>query len=90
MRAVGRESRRQQVACDLLLKELGVREVGIECLDDVVAVAPGVELVVVELVTVGFGPAHEIQPVTAPPLSVVGRAEQPFHRPCEGIGGCVL
>ncbi len=88
VRAVCRQPRRHQVARDLLLQEAVVGQVGVERFDDVVTEPPSVELVVVEFMTVRFGPAHQVQPVSPPALPVVRRAEQPFDGPHVGsLGG---
>ena len=67
----------KQVAGDVLLHELVVREVLVESADHVVAIAPGVLLVEVEFVAVGFGEAHQIEPVPGPALAIVRRDQQP-------------
>ena len=94
VRAVRRQPRRHEVAGDLLLQEAVVGQVGVERLDDVVAEPPSIELVVVEFVTVGLGPAHQVQPVSPPALPVMRRAEQPFDdarvRPRSPVGQKLL
>jgi hypothetical protein len=61
------------VAGDLFMDELVVGLVGVERLDDVVAVAPGVGTGFVGLETVAVGVAGEIEPVASPPPAVVAR-----------------
>ena len=61
----------EQVAGDVLGEEPVVGQVGVEGADDVVAVAPGVGDLVVELVAVRLGVADQIEPVPAPALAVV-------------------
>ena len=72
------------VARDLLADELVVRLVGVEGVDDVVAVAPGVGPVVVLLEPAGVRVARHVQPVAAPALAVVRRVEQPVYQPLPG------
>ena len=62
------------------VEELVVRQVGVERPDDVVAVAPGVGDLEVELVAVRLGVADEVEPVPAPALAVV-RATRAAGRP---------
>ena len=62
---------RQQVAGDVFDHELVEGQVGVEGADDVVAVAPGVGDVEVELVAVRLGVADQVEPVAAPALAVV-------------------
>ena len=64
------------VAGDLFDRELVERLVGIERADQIVAVAPGMGLGTIAFKAVGFGIAHQIEPVAGPLLAVMGRGEQ--------------
>ena len=90
MRPVGGKPGRQQIPGQLLPQEPVIRQIGVEGLDDVVPVPPGVELVVVELVPVGLRPTHQIQPVAAPALPVVRRGKQPLHQPFVGVAARIV
>src|SRR5439155_1016028 len=63
----------QHVAGDLLLHEAGVRLVGIEGANDVVAVRPGVGPRLVLVVAVRVAVMHHVEPVAGPALAVGGR-----------------
>ena len=76
----------QLVAGDLFLDEAVVGLVGVEGLDDVVAIAPGVGARLVGLEAVGLGVAGEVEPVAAPALAVVRRGEQAVDELLEGVG----
>jgi len=79
----------QDVAGDLLADELVVGEIGVETVDDIIAVTPRVraELVVFETVTLGV--ADHVQPVAAPTFAVVRRGEQSVHQSSLGVRGPV-
>ena len=81
--------RRQQVAGNLLLHEPVVGHVGVERLDDPVAIAERVRVrdVLVEPVRVGI--AGDVEPVPAPTLAVAGRRQQPLDHPLVGVGPLV-
>ena len=82
--------RRDFVAGELLLDELRVRLVAVERPDDVVAVAPGVRPIGVLLVAVGFGVAHQVEPVAGPALAVVRAGEQAIDQLLVGVGRSVV
>ena len=65
-------ARRKHVARDLLRHEARGRDVGVERVDHVVAVAPRLGDRVVELMRERLGVAREVEPVTPPPLAVRG------------------
>src|SRR5262249_1496999 len=77
---------REQVAGDVFLYELVVWHVLVKRSDHVIAVAPGVDLIVVEFVPVGFGIADQVQPVPGPALAIMRRGEQPIDHFGEGDG----
>ena len=65
------------IAGELFCDEAVVRLVFVERLDDVIAVAPSVGVVVVVLVTGRIRVAHDVQPMAAPTFAVARRFEQP-------------
>ena len=81
--------RRHQVAGNLLLHEAVVGLVGVERLDDPVAIAEriGVRDVLVEPVRVGV--AGDVEPVPAPAFAVARRREKPLDHPLVGVGPLV-
>ena len=77
----GRGVRAELVTSELFTDETVVGQVGVESLDDVVAVRPGVGAGEVGLETVGLGEARHVQPMARPFLAEPGRGEQPVdHR----------
>jgi len=77
----GRGVRTELVAGELFADEAVVGQVGVEGLDDVVAVRPGVGAGEVGLETVGLGEARHVQPMAGPFLPEPRRGEQPIdHR----------
>ena len=77
------------VAGDLLADELVEGFVGVEGLDDVIAVAPGVGLDAVALEGVGFCESDDVEPVAAPFFAVLRRGEEAVDDAFEGVGGIV-
>ena len=73
---VGR-SRFEFVASQLLLNELRVRLVGVEAVDDVVAVPPRKRLGIIAFVAVAFGVANQVEPMSPPAFSILRRVQQP-------------
>ena len=70
--SIGAETlRRNLVARDVLAYELVVRNVFIERANDIVAIAPWRELVVIVFVSVRLGIADKVLPVPRPALAVV-------------------
>src|SRR5262245_21849403 len=84
-----RRTGREQVARDLLAEELVVGLVGIEGVDDPVAVSPGLGVDEVPLLARALGVPGDVQPVPAPPLAVLRRGEEliddPFASPLGGV-----
>ena len=80
---------RQQVSGELLLQESIERLVGIERRDHVVAIAPGFGIGEIVIHAVAVGVPGDVQPVSAPPLAVARRGQQPFNHASEGIGRLV-
>jgi hypothetical protein len=67
----GWRRRRKQVARNLLLEEAIVRNIAIEGVDDVVAIAPRVGIGHVARGSGGLGVARDVEPVTAPALAIL-------------------
>ena len=82
---IGRQFRGQDVAGDLLADELVVRLVGVEGVDDVVAVAPGLGHGEVGRLAGRVGVADHVEPVPAPLLAVGRRRQQPVHELVESV-----
>ena len=76
---------RQQVAGDLLDRELVERHVAIQRIDHPVAILPHLARRV-DGVAVGIGVARHIEPVAAPALAVVRRSEQSVDHALIGVG----
>ena len=75
----------QQVAGELLDRELVERLVAVERVDDVVAVREDA-LVLVAVVADRVGEPHQVEPGHGHPLAVMGRGEQPVDLPLVGVG----
>ena len=75
----------QQVAGDLLNRELIERHVAIESIDHPVAITPRIQANAVLLVTIAVRIAGEIQPVAAPFFAVMRRGEQTIDQPLLGL-----
>ncbi len=69
---------RNLIAGELFGDEAVVRLVIVERADDVVAIAPGVIAVRIVLEAIGFGEAHDVEPMLSPSLAVVRAGEQFF------------
>ena len=69
----------QQIPCNVFPDKLVVRKVLIESADHIVAVAPRIRLVGIELVSHRLAEPHQVQPVASPFLAVVRGGQQPFH-----------
>src|SRR5665213_545770 len=80
---------RKHVASDLLKRELVIRLIAIEGVDDPIAPAPHVALAIV-LVTIRVGVAGRIQPAEGHPLTVAWRSEQAIHYLFVHVGRRVL
>ena len=83
-------ARPKLVARDLFLDEAVVRLVGVERVDDVVAIAPSVRAGLVRLEAFAFREARQIEPVTGPCLAVTRRRQQPIHHGRERLGRIVF
>ena len=73
---IGEES----ISCDLLLDKTGIGFVGVEGLDDVVAVGPSILARAVLVVAVCLREVNQIEPVPRPALAVLGRLQQPVEQ----------
>lgn len=73
--------RAEQVACDLELDELVVREIGRDRADHPVAVAPSIRAGIVVLESVGLGEAREVEPQPRLLFCVTGRIQIPIDEP---------
>ena len=62
----------------------------LNALDDVVAVAPGVRPVGVDLVAVRLGEPHHVEPVLSPTARRSAGREQPLDELLVGVGSLVL
>ena len=80
-----RSSARENVARDLLTKKFVVGLVGVERVDDVIAIAPGVRHGIVGGLARRVRVTHEVEPVPSPALAVMRRGEQTFNDCREGI-----
>ena len=88
MRCLGRRVR-EQIAGDLLDRELIERQVPVERLDDPVAIGPD-RAPTVLLVAVGVGVASLIEPGPCLALAVMARCEQSIDQPFVCIGALVV
>ena len=77
---------RQDVAGDLLAEKLVVGLVGVERLDHIVAIPPGIGAELITLEAVGVGVVGDVEPVAGPAFAVVGRSEQAIDELFIGIG----
>ena len=77
--------RGHEVARDLLANELVVRLVTIERIDHVIAIAIGLRDGIVGAVAGGIRIAHDVEPVPAPTLAVVGGGKQAIDHFGEGV-----
>ncbi len=78
------------IARQLLDQKPVVRLVLVEGVDHVVAVSPGVRLVAVALVAVGFGVTDDIQPMPRPALSILRAGQQVINHLGDRIGRLVI
>ena len=83
---VRRALRGEEVAGDLLADEFVERLVGVEGVDDPVAILHGLANGVVRAVTGGVGVTGNVEPVATPALAVSGGSEEAV----DGIGNCRL
>src|SRR5262249_42416905 len=75
----------QLVAGELFADEAVIGLVVVKRADDIVAVTPGVRLLVVAFVTVGLTEADHIEPVAAPALAVLRRGKQSIDEALRGV-----
>ncbi len=76
----------QNVAGDLLAKELIVRFVGVERVDNVIAIQSRFRDGIVGVVAGRVGVAGDVHPVTAPAFTVLRRREQAVDHLFECVG----
>ncbi len=69
-----------EISRDLLTQEYIVRFAGIECGDDIIAVAPGMVEDHIAVAAIAVGVAGRVQPVAAPALAEVAAGEQFIHQ----------
>src|SRR5439155_170683 len=67
---------RQFIAGDLLLDEIGERQIAMEGIDHPIAITPGERAWVVALIALGFRPAGDVEPVAGPAFAIARRGEQ--------------
>src|ERR1700722_14142616 len=75
----------KNVAGQLLRDKPIVRLIGIEGIDDVVAISPGIRNRIVRRFTSGIGIANHIEPISSPFLAIPQRCQQMVHYFFEGI-----
>ena len=80
-----RSPARENVAGDLLAEKFVVGLVGVERVDDVIAIAPGGRHGIVGGLARRVRVTHEVEPVPSPALAVMRRGEQTFNDCREGI-----
>ena len=76
----------EHVAGDLLADEPAERKVGVEGGDDIVAIGPGMVAALVLVVAVRVAVMHDVKPVPAPALAIMGTGEQPIDERLVGVG----
>ena len=76
----------EEVAGDLFDRELVKRHVGVEGINDPLAVAPGVGPDLVFFIAIGVGVAGEVEPLAGPFFAVVGGVEVSFDESFVGVG----
>ena len=74
----------------MLLHKLVVRQIGIEGVDDPVAITPGIRADLVVFKPVGLGEARKIEPVLRPMLALGWRGQQAVDEIFVGARRCVL
>ena len=79
----------QDVAGKLFAHEPVERQVRVERIDDVVAIAGELGNRVVGIVAGGVGVMRHVHPVSAPALAVMRRGQQPLDHASEGVGAVV-
>ena len=76
---------REVVAGELEHQEAIVGQIGVQGVDDPVAIAPGVGAFGVELEAVGVGVVSQVEPVLAPALAVMRARQQAIDQPFVGV-----
>ena len=82
--------RPERVSRDLLLQEAEVGLVGVEALDDIVAISPGMVAALVALEAMGVGIVRKIEPVPGEALPKMRRREETIDQLPIGIGSLIL
>eukprot|EP00913_Durusdinium_trenchii_P028312 g26540.t1 len=82
-------SRSQHVAGELAAGEFIVRKIGVESIDHPVAVAPGVGPHPIPFEALAFAEPHDVEPVTCPAFTVMGRSQQAIDKSLIGIRGTI-
>ncbi len=88
-----RLAQHELIGGELLDDELVVRQVGVQRLDDPIAIGVRVRelaLLAGDEIAARVGVARDIEPMPAPALAVAGRGEEPVDHLREGIGRLVL
>ena len=78
-----RRARRQDIACNLLARELIVGLVRIEALDHVIAVTPRVGTKLVALESLAFTEARDVEPMPRPTLPISRISQQLLDQDCD-------
>ncbi|MCX6606969.1 MAG: hypothetical protein NTV52_25770 [Acidobacteria bacterium] len=78
------------VAGELFLEEPVEGFVGVEGVNDVVAIAEGVVAVAVVFVAAGVGIADDVEPMAGPAFAVVGRGEELVDEAGPGVGAGIV
>ena len=86
LRIVGEKN----VAGDLLTDEAGIRLVGVEGADQVIAIGPGVGPEAVLIMAVRVGIVGDVEPMAGPAFAVARRGEQAVHQPLVGVGRWIV
>ena len=68
----------QQITGDVLAQQLIIRNICIQCADEIVTILVGVRDARITLAPKRLGVAHPVHPMSRPALSEMGRGNQPF------------
>ncbi len=85
----GRAVGGKDISGELLVEEAVIRDVGVERVDDVIAIEVRLGDGVIGVIPGGVGVAGEVEPVTTPALAVMGRGEQFVDQAFVGVGAVV-
>ena len=77
---------KQHIPGHLLLDEPPIGAIGVEGLDEIVPIRPGLFPDAILIVAMGFCEVNGIHPVTRPPFAVPGRTKQSIHLTLIGLG----